>query len=98
MQDNILHLEHQNDIAENKLRDMQDFILLKQKEQKQELMTQIQKLMPEIAKVYPQMDEVRKETNACLAHVTHSNDRFNALQDQLTRLEQDQYTLTGRMT
>ena len=61
-------------------------------------MTQIQKLMPEIAKVYPQMDEVRKETNACLAHVTHSNDRFNALQDQLTRLEQDQYTLTGRIT
>ena len=54
--------------------------------------------MPEIAKVYPKMEEVRRETNACMAHVTHSTDRFNSLQDQLTKLEQDQYTLTGRIT
>ena len=37
MRDDILQLEHQNDITGTKLRDMEDFILLKQKEQKLEL-------------------------------------------------------------
>ena len=50
---------------------MREFVLQKQREQKDNFAKNIQSLIPEIGAVYPKMEEIRNEVNMCCAKVDY---------------------------
>jgi chromosome segregation ATPase len=71
----------------NEMEDMREFVLQKQREQKENFAKNIQSLIPEIGAVYPKMEEIRNEVNMCCAKVDDADSRFTELDSQIQSVE-----------
>ena len=79
--DSLRTLKTKGHSFENEIKDMREFVLQKQREQKDNFAKNIKSLMPEIGAVYPKMEQIRQEVNMCVAKVGDSQGRFNELAD-----------------